>query len=202
MDSPAMPLATPVRNSAAVCGAVDAPQPANQIKHRAAPVLTTITFAAAMAAPPLLTRARRQPPGIINRASARLPRGHPILRVDHRSTRMSGPDAGDGSSTKTRVPSMQALLGRPMICGGARLCKRSRLSVSTRSQFFRFMASMQMAIELCAVSSSDDTFLEVFRSCHRAWLGSRLPISRYAKAPHGRRQDPGGTATPTTAGTR
>src|SRR5262245_24325227 len=72
----AMPLATPLRNSAAVCGA-DVTQPASQIEHRAAPVPTAIAFAVVIAAlfPPD-TRARPQSPGIINRAPARLHLGH------------------------------------------------------------------------------------------------------------------------------
>ncbi len=53
---------------------------ASQIEHRAAPVLTAIVFAAVMAAPPPPdTRARHQPPGIINRAPAQLHRGHCIF---------------------------------------------------------------------------------------------------------------------------
>src|SRR5262245_66278395 len=74
MAPAAMPLATPLRNSAAVCGA-DMPQPASQIEHRAAPVLTAIVFAVVMAAPSTPdTRAPRQSPGIINRATEQLER--------------------------------------------------------------------------------------------------------------------------------
>jgi hypothetical protein len=57
----------------------------------------------------------------------------------------SAPDAVDGSSTGTRVRLKWALLGHPMI-RRSRACKRLRLSVLiSRSQFFRSMASMQMA---------------------------------------------------------
>ncbi len=59
---------------------------------------------------------------------------------------LAGFDAVDGSSTGTRVPWMQALLMRPLF-EGARLCKRSRLSaLISRSQSFKFMASMQTAM--------------------------------------------------------
>jgi serine/threonine protein kinase len=60
----------------------------------------------------------------------------------------------------------------------SQMCKRSRQSASiSRSQFFRFTASMQMAMWLFAVSSSDDMFWHSFRSCHHAWLASR-PVHR------------------------
>ncbi len=90
----------------------------------------------------------------------------------------SGSDAVDGSSTGTRAPSMQALLGRPSF-GGARLCKRSRLSaLISLSQCFQVHGVDADGNVLFAVSSSDDMFWCSFRSCRRAWLESR-PVRRH-----------------------
>ena len=82
-------------------------------------------------------------------------------------------DAVDGSSTGTWVPRIWVLLMRPRFEGG-KSCKRLRQLVSTsRSRFFRFMASMRRAMSPCVVGSSGATCWPSSRNCGRAWLVSK-----------------------------
>ena len=95
---------------------------------------------------------------------------------------MSVSDAVDGSSTGTGVPGIWVLLRRPRF-EGAKSCKRLRQLVSTsRSRFFRFMASMRRAMSPCVVGSSGATCWPSSRNCRRAWLVSKPCASSHHRS--------------------
>jgi hypothetical protein len=86
----------------------------------------------------------------------------------------------EGSVTASSAPLLIAVAGSAsLIRQGARAAGdlRQDRRPESRSQFFRFMASMQRAMWLFAVSRGDDMFRRSLRGCHHAWLASR-PVRR------------------------
>jgi hypothetical protein len=81
--------------------------------------------------------------------------------------------AVDGSSTGTRVPSMWALLGQPMIRRSQDMQTITTVGLDIAKSVFQVHGVDTDGNVVVRVSSSDDMFWRSLRSCHRAWLASR-----------------------------